>query len=143
MALTADTVLVSVAGSEGVPVDIPLAANTVVYRGSAVGDNASGYARAFVVADPFLGFAISRGDNNPSGGSSAGDVSVRISEQGIAVLTVVGATGPSDRGEAVYATDENTFTLTSTSATQIGKVRKHISGTSCEVHYVSSQLYFP
>jgi len=37
--------------------DFPVVAADIIYEGAAVGDNASGYARPLVAADPFWGFA--------------------------------------------------------------------------------------
>lgn len=112
--------------------EIPVIAADIIYEGAAVGDNASGYARPLVAGDPFLGFAESTVDNSAG---AAGDKRVRVRERGKAVLTVVGATGVGDVGEAVYAADDDTFTLTSTNNTAIGKVARHISGTTCLVYF--------
>ena len=43
--------------------EIPVAASTTIYAGSAVGDNGSGYARQLVAADPFRGFANAKAAN--------------------------------------------------------------------------------
>lgn len=136
MALAADSVLTTVAGTCSVPVNIPIAANTTVWRGAAVGDNASGLARGLVAADVFMGFAPSRGENNPGAASAA---EARVIEEGVAILAVTGVTSAADRGEAVYATADDGFTLTSTNNTLIGKVRRWIVSTSCEVHFKSAQ----
>ncbi len=42
--------------------DYPVAATSQIFEGSAVGENASGYARALVAADKFLGFAVFEAD---------------------------------------------------------------------------------
>lgn len=112
--------------------EIPVIAADIIYEGAAVGDNGSGYARPLAAADPFLGFAESTVDNSAG---AAGDKRVRVRERGKVVLAVVGASGVGDVGEVVYASDDDTFTLTSSGNTPIGKVARHISGTTCLVYF--------
>jgi hypothetical protein len=112
--------------------ELPVVATDIIYEGAAVGDNASGYARPLVAADPFLGFAESKVDNSAG---AAGDKNVRVRVRGQIVLSVTGVTGVGDVGETVYASDDDTFTLTSTSNTAIGKVARYISGTAVVVAF--------
>jgi len=115
--------------------DLPVIASDIIYEGAAVGDNASGYARPLVAADPFWGFADVQADNSSG---AAGDINVRVRQKGSVELTVVGVTGVGDVGTAVYASDDNTFTLTATANTLIGKVARWVSGTTCVVRYEST-----
>ncbi len=117
--------------------DLPAVASDIIYEGSAVGDNASGYGRPLVAADPFLGFCKRRCEN---ASGAAGDKNIKVIERGKVVLDVTGVTGPGDVGENVYASDDDTFTLTSTSNSAIGKVSRHISGTKCVVYFEAVQL---
>lgn len=112
--------------------ELPVIAADIIYEGSAVGDNASGYARPLVAGDPFFGFAEQRADN---AAGAAGAVNVRVRTRGQVVLSVTGAAGPGDVGETVYASDDDTFTLTAGSNTAIGKVSRHISGTTVVVAF--------
>ena len=112
--------------------DVPVIAADIIYQGAAVGDNASGFARPLVAADPFLGFADDKADNSAG---AAGDVAVRVKEEGFIIIDVVGVVDEDDKDEKVYASDDNTFTLTSTSNSLIGKVRRWISGTKCSVYF--------
>jgi len=114
--------------------DQPAVAADIVYEGAAVGDNGSGYGRPLVAADPFLGFATRKCDNSDG---AAGDLYIRVMERGYAVLAVTGVTGPGDVGDDVYATDDNTFTKTSSGASAIGTIERHISGTTCVVYFES------
>lgn len=109
----------------------PMVADDIIYEGSAVGDNGSGYARPLVAGDPFRGFAFRKVDNS---GGSAGDVSVEVQARGIVVLDVVGA-GITSAQAPVYASDDDTYTLTVGSNTRIGYVHRWIAGTSCEVAF--------
>ncbi len=117
--------------------EIPVIASDIIYEGAAVGDNASGYARPLAAADPFLGFAEEKVDNSAG---AAGALSVRVKERGKIAASVTGVTGVGDVGTAVYMSDDDTFTLTSTSNSLVGKVARHVSGTNCIVHFKSSAL---
>lgn len=118
--------------------DLPVIATDIIYEGAAVGDSGGGgTCRPLVAADVFLGFAAARADNS-AGAASA--INVRVRERGTVVLTVTGVTGATDVGSDVYADDDNSFTLTSSSNTAIGTVRRHISGTSVEVAFEANQV---
>lgn len=112
--------------------DLPVIASDIIYEGSAVGDNGSGLARPLVSADPFLGFAMTQCDNS-AGAASAKNVRVR--SKGYAQLTVVGVASAADVGESVYASDDDTFTLTASTHGTIGKVARWISSTTCIVYF--------
>lgn len=117
--------------------DLPVIAADIIYEGAAVGDNGSGLARPLVAQDPFMGFAERQCDNS-AGAASAKNVRVR--SRGFVSLPVTGAASAADQGEAVYASDDDTFTLTSTSNTAIGKVHRWVSGTTCIVYFESVAL---
>lgn len=132
MALSADTILNFELGYEN---DIPAAASTTIYRGAAVGLS-SGYARGLVAGDKFAGFSEANVDNSAG---SAGDKNARVREKGKVVLSVTGVTGVGDKGKIVYASADDTYTLTSGSNSAIGRVVRHISGTSCLVEFDASR----
>lgn len=113
--------------------EYPVIATDIIYEGAAVGENAAGYARPLVAADPFLGFAVSKVDNSAG---AAGDENVQVKTRGRVQLAVVGATAitANDR-PAVYASDDNTFTLTATANTKIGYVSRWISSGVCIVEF--------
>ncbi|WP_020675284.1 hypothetical protein [Geopsychrobacter electrodiphilus] len=113
--------------------DYPVIANDIIYEGAAVGENGSGYSRPLVAADPFQGFAERQADNSAG---AAGDINVHTRTRGRIVVDVVGASAvtANDR-PAVYASDDATFTLTSTSNSLIGYVSRWISGTKCVVEF--------
>lgn len=112
--------------------ELPVIAADVIYEGAAVGDNGSGYARPLVAADPFLGFAERPADNSAG---AAGAVNVRVRVRGQVQVPVTGAAGVGDVGETVYASDDDTFTLTAGSNTAIGKVSRWVTGTTCVVAF--------
>jgi len=117
--------------------DLPVIASDIIYEGAAVGENGSGYFRPLVAADTFSGFALTQA-NNASGAAGATNVHVRA--KGVAVLNVVGVTAVTDEGSTVYASDDDTFTLTSGSNSTIGKIIRHISGTQVAVAFESVSL---
>jgi len=111
----------------------PVIAADIIYQGAAVGENASGYSRPLVAGDVFQGFAIGKVDNSTG---SAGDKSVDVRTRGRVTLNVAGATAitANDR-QAVYASDDDTFTLTTTSNSLIGYVSRWISSGVCVVEF--------
>jgi hypothetical protein len=111
--------------------ELPVVATDIIYEGAAVGLS-SGYARPLVAADTFLGFAESKVDNSTG---AAGDKNVRVRTRGQIVLSVTGVTAVTDVGATVYASDDDTFTLTSTSNTAVGKVARYVSGTTVVVAF--------
>jgi hypothetical protein len=125
----------------------PVAAAALIYAGAAVSIDGSGNARSLVVADAkFAGFAGARVNNSASAYGSngvagaAGARRVNLFARGYVKLSVTGVSSNVSKDAAVYATDEDTFTLTSTSALQIGKVSRWISGTTCLVYFESTSL---
>ena len=104
--------------------EYPVIASDIIFEGSAVGENASGYARPLVAADPFLGFAEAKADNSSG---AAGDVSVRVKSKGYIKLPISAIAITSNDRAAVYASDDDTFTLTPGSNTLIGHVAQWVS----------------
>lgn len=104
--------------------DYPVIAADIIYEGAAVGENGSGYARPLVAADPFLGFATKQVDNSAG---AAGDKLVQVKTQGRIKLGISGLAITANDRPAVYASDDNTFTLTSASNSKIGWVSRWIS----------------
>lgn len=113
---------------------LPVADNVKIYEGSAIGDNGSGYARALVAADPFRGFCVEGADNTIAG-HTAGGIYVQLRRWGLIQLAVTGVTAVTDVGKPVYASDDNTFTLTATSNSYIGRIVRWISSTNCVVDF--------
>src|ERR1700761_1878821 len=92
--------------------ELPVKGSAHIFAGSAV-TAASGVLEPLVVADGvFVGFAT-REANNSAGSDAA--INVNVVDKGYVTIPVVGVTGNSNFDAAVYASDDNTFTLTSTS----------------------------
>ena len=116
---------------EGIYNDLPVKGSTKIFEGAVLG-KASGFARPLVAADVFLGFSQEFVDN--SAGADGVKV-VRTRQRGKIVLDVVGVTGVTNEGATVYASDDDTFTLTSAGNTAIGKISRWMSGTRCVVEF--------
>jgi hypothetical protein len=110
---------------------VPAVASDIIYEGSAVGDNASGYGRPLVAADQFLGFCIEKCDNSAG---SAGDKNIRVKTKGRISLTVSGV-AITDVGKAVYASDDNAFTLTESTNSYIGRIVRYVGTDTCIVEF--------
>lgn len=82
----------------------------IIFQGAAVGADSSGFAGPLLTAGAtiFLGIALAQCDN--SAGAS-GDKRVELLREGLVRLTIAGATR-ADVLKSVYATDDDTFTLT-------------------------------
>jgi hypothetical protein len=127
-------------GHDDVLNGLPGIATDIFYQGSAIGElNDTGTFRPLASGDKFAGFATETVDNS-AGAASALNIPVR--EQGYVVLSVTGVASAADRGKDVYATDDDTFTLT-VGGSQIGVVHRWISGTQCVVRFFSFALRTP
>jgi hypothetical protein len=104
--------------------ELPMIAADIIYEGAAVGIVAgSGLARPLVAADTFAGFAEATADNS-AGAASA--VNVRVISEGMIQLPIASLV-ITNIGASVYASDDNTFNLTSSGNTKIGVVHRFIS----------------
>jgi hypothetical protein len=120
--------------------EFPVVAADIVYAGAAVTLDDTGNANPLVVThttNGFAGFAGARADNSAG---AAGAKRVNVFARGLVKLAVVGVTGIGNVNDPVYALDDDSFTLTSTSALQIGKVSRWISGTTCMVYFEATNL---
>jgi hypothetical protein len=106
----------------------------VTYAGSALTRDSGGEVGPLNTSETFVGFAIAKVDNS---GGSAGDLNVPVYDRGVVELTVTGLDDNNDLGDAVYATDDGTFTLTASGALQIGKVIqvKDLTNNICRVQF--------
>jgi predicted RecA/RadA family phage recombinase len=115
MPLTKDTYLIQQNGNLQI---YPVAASSKIYKGAPVGLS-SGNARSLVAADIFLGFADEQADNTTG---TAGAINVTVRREGCVQLPITGVTS-SNTGAKVYASADDTYTLTAGSNTLIGIIR--------------------
>ena len=119
MALTTDRDISLFATQE--LIDIPMDDNVMIYKGAFVGRNRStGYARALVAGDEFLGVAYRQADNTITG-HSAGGINVRLHQAVDIVHTLTGVAN-ADIGKDVHASADDTLTLTPTGNSRVGRV---------------------
>lgn len=112
--------------------ELPSIAADITYDGAAVGESgATGTFRPLASGDAFAGFAIEQCDN--SAGAAAAR-SIKVKQAGRVVLSVTGASAVTDKDKPVYATDDDTFTLTA-GGTLIGYVDRWETGTRCVVRF--------
>jgi hypothetical protein len=108
MALTADRNVNFYASPE--LVDIPVDDNVKIYKGALVGRNrTTGYARALVAGDDFLGVAYRLADNTITG-HTAGGLTVRL-HQAVDIVHALTGVVQADLGKDVYASADDTLTL--------------------------------
>lgn len=127
-ALSKDTPVTS---NVGVHSDLAMAAE-VIYDGSILSYNSSGYAGAFALGERFAGHAV-EGKDNSSG--SAGDLKIRALRGTYILkctLTGVALTDAVARS-AVYAQDSGTLSLTS--GQRIGRVIEYLSSNTALVEF--------
>lgn len=116
-------------------------ASDIIYKGAAVGIKQSttntGYARPTQTdaggVDVFAGIAMKQVDN--SSGSN-GDKQVECYTKGRFKLEGFTGLTAADTGKLVYASDDQTFTLTSTNNTLIGRITKYVSATVAWVEII-------
>jgi hypothetical protein len=122
----------------------PIATSEVVYLGAYVQINTGGYLVNFEDTTGFenAGFVINFDEANADQTSVTGDNSieaaVNIGGCIISGLSITGASGQTDVGALVYASDENTWTLTATNiAQEVGVVVRYVSNTDLDVLFFS------
>jgi hypothetical protein len=103
---------------------LPVIASDIIYEGAAVGVvDASGHGRPLVGGDRFAGFANAKADN-ATGAAAAINVDLRT--KGKVELAVSGAV-ITDRGQPVYATDDDTFVFNPVGGSFVGRVHRFVS----------------
>lgn len=117
---------------QGMMNDLSMAASTRIFEGAAVGVNpATGLARPLTSADRFVGFAEATADNR-DGAASA--LRVRVYDRGEIALPVSGAL-ITDIGNPVFATDDDTFTLSPVGSVFVGFIKRWVSSGMAVVEY--------
>lgn len=89
-----------------------------IYAGEALTSDSNGDVGSLSTSNTFEGFALEEVDNSSG---SAGDKNIRVLSWGIIELTV-SSIDESNLGDGVYASDDDTFTTTSSGNLQIGKI---------------------
>lgn len=109
----------------------PVAAATRIFLDALVGLNA-GVARPMQKGDKFVGLCLYEVDNRDG---AAADLSVEVEVGAIAIVPVSGLTGQQDVQKIVYASDDNTFTLTASDNVAVGVISRYESSTHAAVRF--------
>lgn len=97
---------------------LPVKEAAHIYKGALVGiDSATGCARGLVAGDAFAGIAYEEADN--SGGADAA-IAVRVYTMGDFEHPFTSASR-TNNGSAIYASADNTLTLTSSGNSEVGR----------------------
>lgn len=111
--------------------DLDAIGTDIIYEGAAVGDNGTNAHRPLVAGDRFVGFATRKADNSAG---AAGAVKVNLQTRGRIQLPIT-SFDVSDVGKAVFASDDDTFTLTQSTNSHIGKAVRFVATGSCIVEF--------
>lgn len=111
---------------------LPVQASVTIYPGAALSMDANGDVGPLAASEDFVGFA-----EQEVVGTTAGAKFVKVRQVGAIKIPVTGVDDPNDAEVAVYATDDDTFTTTSSGGVQIGKVIRHVSSTTAIVKFES------
>jgi hypothetical protein len=123
-ALTANTTLGSVVqwnNPEGIIIDYPVKAASVIYKGGFVGAAASGlFGIALTAGVNFIGVALEK----VTGGTNDGDKTVKTLCGAVWQWTVTATLTIANIGDVLFAIDDNplAMTLTDTSNSSIGRI---------------------
>lgn len=133
MALSADTVMKRVVSEK---TEHPIAAATTIYEGGMLGDNGSGYARELVAGDRFLGHAVEHVDNSAG---SAGDRTIEHLTGHYRLQVTITSVALTDVGKLVYASADDTYTLTRSGNTRVGHVVRYVTTNTCIVEFQTEE----
>lgn len=132
MALSANTPLTFIRGEQS---EYPQAA-VVIYEGAMLGDNASGYARGLVAGDPFIGHSTEYYDNSAG---SAGDNDIKRMCGRYRLQVTLSSVAITDVGQTVYASADDTLTLTQGSNSRVGVVDRYVTTDTAVVEFQTSE----
>lgn len=119
--------------------DITVKASTSVFVGQVLATDVANHAGKAIPFDNagtfttpvFVGFALTSIVQTASSTDK-----VRVLERGTVLIpTITGASGLADYGVTVYASNDDTFTTTSTSNIAIGKIDGFVSGEGFQVSF--------
>ena len=117
--------------------DEPVVASDIIYEGAALTDaGGAGVVGPCVGTETFRGFAMAERDNSAG---AAGALKVPVRREGEVLLTI-SSLAQTDVGVTIYASDDGTFTKTSTSNCAIGVLTEYVSSTQGWVRFQAAPL---
>jgi len=107
------------------------------YKGSMISisesSDSQGYGRCLTAGEVFAGHALEAFDNSDG---DNGDVDIRLRGSAKYRLQVeISGAVVTDIGSVVYASDDETYTLTEGSNTKVGKITRFVESGVCEVEF--------
>jgi hypothetical protein len=128
--------------------ELPAIASDTIYEGAAVGElNDTGTYQPLgtgSTVDRFAGFCTEKCDNSAG---AAGAKKVKVKQRGRVKLAVTGVTAITDVGKTVWATDDDTFTVTyAAGAVEVGEIVRYVgtadggASTTCIVDFRAFSL---
>lgn len=132
--LAADKPLTIVTGDFN---SVGIIADDIVYEGAMVGDNASGYGRPLVAGDPFLGHSLVQVDNT---GGAAGAKNIRLRTGRYRGKCTISGVLITDVGKEVYASDDDTYTLSSYGNSRVGMIIMYVTTNTAIVEFQTNEI---
>lgn len=115
--------------------DMPAIQSDIIYEGAAVGSNGTNAARPLTAGDRFVGFALTRVDNSLG---ATGALNVRVRTKGRVQLPITSIDNTA-LGKPVYASDDDTFTLTESTNSHVGKAVRFVATGTVIVEFDAHQ----
>lgn len=115
---------------------IGIIASDIVYEGAMVGENYSGYGRPLVAGDLFLGHSLVQVDNSDG---AAGDKEIRLRTGRYRGKCTISGVLITDVGKQVYASDDDTYTLSGTGNSRVGVVIRYDSSNTAIVEFQTNE----
>ena len=129
MALTADTPLTQILGDKS---EASVYQAVTIYEGAILGLTSGGYARGLVAGDKFIGHATEY-VNNASG--SSGDRTIEHLTGRYRLKVAITSVAITDVGRKVYASADNTYTLTAGSNSFVGVIVRYVTTNTAIVEF--------
>ncbi len=133
MVLIANSPMHHVRGEQS---EYPAIGADIFYEGGMLGDNGSGYARPLVAGDPFLGHGIEYYDNTDG---SDGEYKVPRLRGRYRLQVTISGVAVTDVRKAVYASADDTYTLTAGSNSKVGVVDRYVTTDTAVVEFQTSE----
>jgi len=133
MALSANTTLTFIRGEDS---QAPVKGTTTIYEGAMLGET-SGYVRGLVAGDLFRGHALEYIDNS---GGSDGTLYVKLIRGRYRLQVTLSSVAITSVGDQVYASADDTLTLTPGSNTRVGVVDRYVTTDTAIVEFQTMEI---
>lgn len=117
---------------------IGIIADDIVFEGAMVGENASGYGRPLVAGDLFVGHSLEQVINT---GGLAGVQNIRLRTGRYRGKVMISGVLITDVGKEVYASDDDTYTLSSYGNSRVGVVIRYDTTNTAIVEFQTNEPF--